>query len=133
MQDHRSRLHQSMRSTNAYHICAHDRSSLLTSGTSSAVVIGLWTLLNGAMLLPFDVRREGINRLARLALARENLGLLISSPLFRNLCETLTGKEGFLDLRLIRLSSETAYKIDFDLYKKHFLPKCLLANGLSLS
>jgi non-ribosomal peptide synthetase component F len=133
MQDHRNRLHQFMWSTNTNHICEHDRASLLTSGTSSAVVISLRTLLNGAMLLPFDVRREGIHRLASWLLRERISVCAISSPLFRNLCETLTGKEEFPDLRLIRLGSETAYKTDFDLYKKHFLPKCLLANGLSLS
>jgi amino acid adenylation domain-containing protein len=133
MQDHRSRLHQFMWGTNTYHICEHDRSSLLSSGTSSAMVVSLWTLLNGAMLLPFDVRREGVNRLASWLLRERISVCVISSPLFRNLCETLTGKEEFPDLRLMRLGSETAYKTDFDLYKKHFLPNCLLANGLSLS
>ncbi len=117
IQDHRNRLHQFMWSTNTNHICEHDRSSLLTSGTSSAVVVSLRTLLNGAMLLPFDVRREGINRLASWLLRERISVCAISSRLFRNLCETLTGKEEFSDLRLIRLSSETA----------------LLANGLSLS
>jgi len=131
MQDHRSRLHQFMWGTNTYHICDHDRSSLLTSGTSSAAVVSLWTLLNGAMLLPFDVRREGVNRLASWLL-RERISIcVISSPLFRSFCETLPGNEGFPDLRLIRLSSETAFKTDFDLYKKHFSPNCILANGLS--
>jgi len=63
---------------------------------------------------------------------REKISIcVISAPLFRNLCETLTGREGFPDLRLIRLSSETAYRTDFDLYKKYFPPQCLLANGLS--
>src|SRR5262245_7478347 len=133
IQDHRSRLHQFMWSTNTHHICAHDRSSLLTSGTSGAMVVSLWTLLNGAMLLPFNVRREGVNRLAGWLL-REKISLcVISSPLFRNFCKTLTANEGFPDLRLIRLSSETAYKTDFDLYKKYFPPGCLLANGLSPS
>jgi amino acid adenylation domain-containing protein len=133
MQDHRSRLHQCMWSTNTYHICSHDRSSLLTSGNSNAMSISLRTLLNGAMLLPFDVRREGVNRLASWLLRERISVCVMSSPLFRNLCETLTGEEGFPDLRLIRLSSETAYKSDFDLYKKYFPSKCLLANGLSPS
>ena len=133
MQDHRSRLHQCMWSTNTYHICSHDRSSLLTSGNSNTMSISLRTLLNGAMLLPFDVGREGVNRLASWLL-RERISIcVVSSPLFRNFCETLTGKKGFPDLRLIRLSSETAYRTDFDLYKKYFAPTCVLANGLSPS
>src|SRR5207245_7931068 len=57
----------------------------------------------------------------------------IASPLFRKLCEALTGEERFPDLRLLRLRSEAVYKTDVDLYKKHFPPTCLLANGLSSS
>src|SRR5438105_4573860 len=110
IQDHRNRLHQFMWSTNTNHICEHDRSSLLTSGTSSAVVVSLRTLLNGAMLLPFDIRREGVDNLAGWLLREKISVCVVSSPLFRSLCESLTGKEGFPDLRLIRLSSETAYK-----------------------
>jgi len=131
MQDHRSRLHQFKWSTNTNHICEHDRASLLTSGTSSSVVVSLRTLLNGAMLLPFDIRREGVDNLAGWLLREKISVCVVSSPLFRSLCESLTGKEGFPDLRLIRLSSETAYKNDFGLYKKFFPPECLLTNGLS--
>ena len=131
MQDHRSRLHQFMWSTNTYHICMHDRSSLLMSGTSSALVVSLRTLLNGATLLPFDVRREGVSSLASWLLLERISVCVISSPLFRSFCETLTGDEGFPDLRLIRLSSETAFKSDFDLYKKYFATNCILTNGLS--
>ncbi|HEY7166150.1 MAG TPA: AMP-binding protein, partial [Candidatus Binatia bacterium] len=131
MQDHRSRLRQYRWMTNTYHICAEDRSSLLNSGTAAAVDISLRPLMNGAMLLPFDLRREGVHRLA-CWLSHEKISLcVISSPLFRKLCETLSGEEGFPDLRLIRLSSETSYRSDFELYKKYFPPHCLLANGLS--
>jgi non-ribosomal peptide synthetase component F len=93
--------------------------------------ISLRTLLNGAMLRCGG--REG-QPTRQLALARERISIcVVSSPLFRNFCETLTGKEEFPDVRLIRLSSEPAYRTDFDLYKKYFAPTCVLANGLSPS
>src|SRR5207244_11564705 len=57
----------------------------------------------------------------------------MSYALCRKLCEAVTGEEGFPDVRLLRLRSEAVYKTDVDLYKKHFPPTCLLANGLSSS
>jgi hypothetical protein len=108
-----------------------DRFSLLASGTSNSVVNTFIALMQGAALLPFDVQKEGVLRLAGWLL-QERISLSwISSPLFRNLAETLTGKETFPDLRLIRLASEAAYKTDVDLYKKYFSPNCILASGMS--
>ena len=55
----------------------------------------------------------------------------MSSPLFRNLCEALSGKNNFPDLRVIRLRSESVYKTDADLYKTYFSPRCIFVTGLS--
>jgi len=130
---HRNVLHQAMLFTNAYHSCAQDRISLLTTGTGSAVTNAFFALLTGATLLPFDVRREGAGRLANW-LSDENVSIcFIGVPLFRNLCETLTAKAKFPGLRLVWLKSESVYKTDFDLYKKYFPSHCLLINGLASS
>jgi len=130
---HRNVLHQAMLFTNAYHSCAQDRISLLTTGTGSAVTNAFFALLTGATLLPFDVRREGAGRLANW-LSDENVSIcFIGVPLFRNLCETLSAKAKFPGLRLVWLKSESVYKTDFDLYKKYFPSHCLLVNGLASS
>jgi len=131
VQNHRGRLHHAMLFTNAYHICAHDRLGLLTSGTASAIANLFFAILNGAALLPFEVRTEGITRLSMWLLNSRISVCSISSPLFRKFCESLTGNERFHDLRLVRLSSEASYKTDIDLYKKYFPDNCLLANGLA--
>ena len=124
-------LHQTRLFTNAYHLCPNDRITLLTSGTSNTVHTALLALLNGATLLPFDVRQEGITRVSDW-LVREEISIcLLSSPLFRSFCQTLTGNEMFSDLRLLRLRSEAVYKRDFELYKKYFPRQCLLASGLA--
>jgi amino acid adenylation domain-containing protein len=129
--NHRNILHDIMLRTNAYHICAEDRLSLLASGTSSAINNTFLALLNGAALLPFDTRKEGATRLASW-LSEESISVCwISSPLFRNLSAALTGNERFPDLRLIRLASDTVYKTDVDIYKKYFSPNCFLANGIA--
>lgn len=130
---HRNILHQTMLFANTYHGCAEDKISLLTAGTGNAVTNALFAVLTGATLLQFDVRKEGSNRLANW-LSRENVSIcFIGVPLFRNLCETLTGEETFPALRLVWLKSQSVYKTDFDLYKKYFPRHCLLANGLASS
>jgi acyl-coenzyme A synthetase/AMP-(fatty) acid ligase/acyl carrier protein len=88
-------------------------------------------LLNGAALFPFEVQKEGVSHLTHW-LSQEKISILwISSPPFRNFAGTLTGKEKFPDVRVIRLTSEAVYKTDFDLYKKYFSPDCVMTNGLS--
>jgi acyl-coenzyme A synthetase/AMP-(fatty) acid ligase len=39
----------------------------------------------------------------------------------------------FPDVRFLRLGSESAFKSDVELYKKHFSSKCIMANGLATS
>ena len=130
---HQVLLHHVMAVRNAYHVCEKDSVSLLGSGTSSAVTNGFFALLNGAALLPFDVQKEGVTPLASW-IAHEKISICwISSPLFRNFCESLTGHERFPELRLIRLMSEMVYRNDVDLYKRYFSPNCLLSNALSSS
>jgi acyl-coenzyme A synthetase/AMP-(fatty) acid ligase/acyl carrier protein len=131
MQNHRHLLHCMMIRTNAFQIGEHDKLSLLASGTTSALMITLNALLNGAALLPFDVQGEGATGLARWLIQEKISVCLISAPLFRSLYETLRETQRFPDLRVIRLTSESVRMTDVDLYKKHFATNCLLATGLS--
>ncbi|MGH7794616.1 MAG: AMP-binding protein [Candidatus Binatia bacterium] len=129
---HQHLLHSSMLHGAACNLCAHDRMSLLSSGTSNAVTNTFAALLHGAALLPFNVQNEGARRLADWLLRERISVCFIGSPLFRVLCESLSG-ETFPDLRFIRLRSDTAYKSDVELYKRHFPGTCVLINGLSSS
>jgi amino acid adenylation domain-containing protein len=131
MQTHRNLLHRVMLRTNTYHVCEHDRLSLLPASTSNAITATFVALANGAALLPFEVQRKGVARLASWLLKEEISICLISSALFRNLCENLRGNERFPYLRVLRLTSERAYKKDVDLYKEYFPSKCILSTGLS--
>jgi amino acid adenylation domain-containing protein len=119
--------------TNADHISARDRIALLPAGTANSVTNTFLAVLNGGDLLPFDVKENGAGSLAAW-LIRERISVCqIASPLFRKLCEALTGTERFPDLRFLRLRSEAVYKSDVDLYRKHFPSTCIFANGLSSS
>jgi amino acid adenylation domain-containing protein len=131
--DHRDLLHRIMLRTNETHACAEDRTVLLPAGTANAVTNIFFALLNGAGLFPFDVQKEGTSRLGSWLL-KERISICpISSPLFRKLCEALTGEERFPDLRVIRLRSETVYASDVELYRKYFSSNCLFVTGLSTS
>ncbi|MGH7833983.1 MAG: AMP-binding protein, partial [Candidatus Binatia bacterium] len=131
--DHRDLLHRIMLRTNETHACEKDRIVLLPSGTANAVTNIFFALLNGAGVFPFDVQKEGTARLGSWLL-KEGISICpISSPLFRKFCEALTGDEGFPDLRVIRLRSETVYVSDVSLYQKYFSPHCVFVTGLSTS
>jgi amino acid adenylation domain-containing protein len=131
MQNHRNSLHKIMRNTNDYHICADDRVTLLFSysfGTAESDIYG--ALLNGAALLPLDLKAEGMGNLSNWLL-KEEITIYHPGPtLFRHFLSTLTGGEKFPKLRLIKLSGEPVYKRDLELYKKHFSPDCIFVNSL---
>jgi amino acid adenylation domain-containing protein len=130
VRNHQDLLHSAMLQTIVTPLSVRDRVTLLTSATGSAISTTFFTLLSGAALFPFDVRKDGLARLAQW-LANEGISVgLIASPLFRRLCESLRGEERFPHLRLLRLTSENVYKTDVDLFKKHFSANCTLLTGL---
>jgi amino acid adenylation domain-containing protein len=128
--EHRALLHNAMRQGVVVNVDIHDRVTLLTAGTANAISLTLFTLLSGATLCPFDVAKEGVSRLAEWLTGEKISVAIIPSPLFRRLCGSAAA-ERFPDVRVLRLSSESVYKGDFDLYKKHFPPDCVFINGLN--
>lgn len=133
-QTQRNVLHHTRKYTNACHLCADDRFSLLALCSFGASVSNLFgALLNGGALLPFDVKEEGIASL-RAWLQKEQISIYHSVPLlFRKLAQSLSDDSSFPDLRLIKLGGEAVTRDDFDLYKKHFSDRALLYVGLGAS
>ncbi|MDA8085796.1 MAG: AMP-binding protein, partial [Nitrospiraceae bacterium] len=125
-QDHRNVLHNVMRCTNMMHIAADDRLSLLWSCSFAASVPNVFgALLNGAALFPFDLRKEGIVRMADW-LIREKITVYHSVPtVYRHFISMLTGMEKFPALRIIKLSGEPVQRRDIELYRKHFGKGCV--------
>jgi amino acid adenylation domain-containing protein len=102
----RNVLHNISRYTTSLNIDCNDRLTLLQScGFSGAVSNIFAALLNGALLLPFDVRLRGVSALAKwLALQEPTIFHSVPS-LFRQLmryCDTLP------TLRVIRLEGDLA-------------------------
>ncbi len=133
MVDHRYLLHDVRLRTNAYHISHHDRLSLIAAGSVHALNNIFFALLNGANLLPFNVRREGVLRFAGWLLREQITICRITIQLFRELCSALIGREKFQDLRLIQFAGDSRFPSDVEKWGKCFPSSCLLANGISSS
>ncbi|HEU5188161.1 MAG TPA: amino acid adenylation domain-containing protein [Methylomirabilota bacterium] len=125
---HRNVLHNIMRYTNTLHLCADDRLTLLQGPTFSGAVSSLFgALLNGAAVFPFDVARDGGQRIAEW-LAAEAITIYHSVPaLFR-----LAAGSGrpLPALRVVRLEGDRATPSDLALFRERFGPDCVLVNGL---
>ena len=132
IQTHRGALHAALRRINNLHISSDDRSVLLYPFSFSAArQVTFAALLNGAALLPFHVKTEGLVGLADW-LIREEVTVLDWLPTgFRHFVASLTGHEEFPRLRLIAMSSEPVSAGDVELYKKHFSRHCIFANMLA--
>ena len=128
---HRNVLHAIGHYTNAFHIGVEDRLTLLHSCSFSSAVVDIFcALLNGGSVFVWDAKQEGFSDLADF-LVSEKITLFswIPTP-FRHFVQQLTGKENFVDLRMVVLASEPVYRSDVDLYRKHFSSNCILVNRL---
>jgi amino acid adenylation domain-containing protein len=127
MHTHRSVLHWVMTYTNDVRITPEDQLTLLHSWSVGSCLFHFWaSLLNGATLLPFDVRVGTGGDLARW-LIQERVTLYHSVPaVFRQIAAALTSHERFPDLRGINLSGAPMTPDDVELYKRHFAPGPIL-------
>jgi amino acid adenylation domain-containing protein len=131
MRQHRVLLHDAMLRVHTDGISKNDRLAHITAGTANSVTNSFYALLQGTTLVTFDLKREGVARLASWLMDERISICLIASPVFRKLCTTLTGEERFPDLRYLRLRSDTVYGSDVALHGKHFPATCVLATGLA--
>jgi len=125
---HRNVLHNVLRYTNTLYIGLDDRLTLLQSSSFSGSVSSIFgALLNGACVLPFDIRQHSFAKLARW-LREEKITIYHSVPaIFRAM---LANGGTFPDVRLIRLEGDQASRLHFDLFKQCFGDDCWLVNGL---
>ena len=131
IQNHRYVLHLTMNYTNSGHICANDKLALLYSPNFAGAVRDIFcSLLNGATLLPYDVKQEGLIGLSSWLNQQEITILFAVATMFRHFVNTLTQQEKFPKLRLIQVGSETVYKKDVELYKQHFSNDCIFVANL---
>jgi amino acid adenylation domain-containing protein len=131
MQDHRYVLHLAMVYTNSGRISAEDRLALLYSPSFAGAVRDIYcALFNGATLLCFDVKREGLTGLADWLRNKQITVFFAVATMFRHFCRLLTPEDQFPSVRLIELGSETVYAGDVHLYQRHFSGDCRMIVNL---
>src|SRR5262245_4672536 len=127
---HRHVLHHARSQTCSTHLGQGDRVAQICPLSSAAATGEIFpTLLNGATLLPFAVKNEGLTNVAGLArwLRQKRITLFVCVPVLFRLLMTALGKNGTLpDVRLVRLSGDRILASDIELFKEHLGPRCLL-------
>jgi acyl-coenzyme A synthetase/AMP-(fatty) acid ligase len=125
---HRNVLHNVMRYTDSLRIGRADRLTLLQSCAFRGSVSSLFAaLLNGAGSHLFDLRREGIQGLAR-RIEGKRVTMFHGVPaIFRELAAT---PADLTSLRVIRLEGDLAGPRDAELFQRRFRAGCTLVNGL---
>lgn len=131
---HRNDLHNIRHHTRSLGFNAADRMTLLGSYSTGQGIQDVFdALLNGATLLPRDLKATGFADLADW-LARENITVYHSAAtLFRRFTSELDDGRVLADLRVIRLGSEAVSWKDVASYKAHFADTCVLSCELSCS
>ncbi len=132
MANHRNEIHNIMTNTNALHITPQDRISLVRSNNVGATRDALLALLNGAALLPLDLKDGSTNFTCWLAEEKITVFTCVTS-VFRLAVKNVRDENAFPYLRLIHVGGETISKNDVQLFKKHFSDSCLLVARLGLS
>src|SRR4030095_8818634 len=132
LNNHRGLLHQVMRRTTVLHIGPEDRLALLGSMSASQALTQLYlSLLNGAAAVLRDLKEHGLADFASWMNHERVTCYRSSASIFRHWASHLSGTEIFPALRMVGLASESVYRDDFELYRRHFGPDCLFVNSLS--
>ena len=109
-----------------------DRVSLLFSYSFSGSIPDIFgTLLSGATLCPFDVKRHGPAALARWVSESRITQLHLIPTLFRHLTRQIGASGSFPALRAIDLGGEAAYGADVAAFRRIAPPGCVLVHRLA--
>ena len=133
-QNHRNVLHHIRNYTNSLHISSRDRLVMLASyGFDAAVMDIFGALLNGASLLPFDIRNRDFNELDEWITA-EDATIYHSTPtVFRHFVDSLAEQKTFPSLRLVVMGGERVLPKDVELFRSCTGPDCVFINGFGPS
>jgi amino acid adenylation domain-containing protein len=125
---HRNVLHNAYRYTTLLQLGPADRLSLVQRPSFSGIASSLFgALLNGATLCTYPLTADNLHRLAEWVDA-EGVTVFHSVPaIFRAL---VADGRSFPQVRVVRLEGDRASWSDVSLFRRHFPPTALLANGL---
>ncbi len=129
MDSQRNVLHNILRYTRALGWTHEDRFTLLQPAHFSGAVSNVFgALLNGGLLLPYDVGRDGAGGPLVRWMKEERPTLWHSVPsLFRSIC---VPEARYPEVRVVRLEGDAAVPADAERFQAHFSPDARLAHGL---
>ncbi len=134
MQSERNVLYFNREYTNNLRLSPSDRLSLVSSYCFDAAVMDIFgALLSGATLVIADIRRDGIDALAR-RIRDESVSILHATPtVFRRIAAPNADADDFRSVRAVVLGGEEALGADFDRFRRCFPRGSWLVNGLGPS
>jgi amino acid adenylation domain-containing protein len=125
---HRNILHNVRRYAESLAIGPEDRLTLVHAPTFSGIVSSLFAaLLDGAAVLPFDLRHEGLDRATPWLVGSRATMLHCVPAVFRGIARD---DALFPDLRVVRLEGDLATWGDVDRFRRHVGRGAMLVNGL---
>ena len=117
--------------TNGWCVTARDRWLLYTSiGFANSVRTIYSSLLNGAAVYPYDVKKKGFGELTDWLLSNEITIIRGVPTSFRDFMGTLENDRIFPAVRVLSVGGEPMLRADLDYFNRHFLPHCVLAHAL---
>jgi amino acid adenylation domain-containing protein len=131
---HRNLLHTTMCLINNLRLTPLDRLTQLHSTSFAASVVDIYcSLLAGASVFPWDVKKHGTTGVARWLTDEAVTSVQwIPTPL-RQMLETLEPGKYFQATRLLVMASEPLTRREYDLYQKHFPDTCRIVNQMGTS
>lgn len=135
MQNHRNLLYCASIYSKKLRIDHYDRLALFTSYSHAMGILQIFgAILNGAALLPYDIRRQ--SGMAKISgwLQEQDISIFLSIPtVYRYWMNSVKETEIFSTIRLVVLGGEVLFKKDVQLYQEHFSEQCILVNLFGMS
>jgi amino acid adenylation domain-containing protein len=130
VQNHRNIMFHIELLTKFFQISSTDKHTLLPSFIHDASTTDIYcTLLNGAVLNPFNLKKEGFIELPSY-IKRSKVRLFHSTPtVFREMVHNASSKDDFTSVRAIILGGEPVRKEDVLAFRSLFPERCLFING----
>ncbi len=131
LQTHRNVLFDTRSTTHILKLCREDRFGLIVPATFGASVSDIFgPLLNGGAVLPFDIKKDGLQQMAAW-FKREGITVTHAVPtVFRQWMAITPPGEIYPDMRVVKVGGEPLLKHDFEQFKRHFPKDSILRNAL---
>ncbi|SDM80969.1 non-ribosomal peptide synthetase [Nonomuraea jiangxiensis] len=130
VQTHRGVMFQVRTHTANLRIRPSDRLSVVSSFSyDMAVTDSFSALLNGAAVVPVDLRERGLAHLAEV-LSERGVTIYHSTPtVYRYLLDSLSPRDVLAGVRVVLLGGEEVVHDDLDRFRRHFTEDCVFVNG----